>query len=108
MKASANVTASGENTTRQLTIPSGKASGDFDGGRLQDDENPGDTVDVTLDGFREDEWVIEATADAVNGATYQFRVVTSTGAVLDTYTVTPEWTVGSGSTIQFILKRRAG
>lgn len=108
MKASANVTASGENTTRQLTIPSGKASGDFDGGRLQDDENPGDTVDVTLDGFREDEWVIEATANAVDGATYQFRVVTSNGTVLDTYTVTPEWTVGSGSTIQFILKRRAG
>lgn len=108
MKASANVTASGENTTRQLTIPSGKASGDFDGGRLQDDENPGDTVDVTLNGFREDEWVIEATANAVDGATYQFRVVTGTGTVLDTYTVTPEWTVGSGSTIQFIIKRKAG
>lgn len=99
MKASANVTASGENTTRQLTIPAGKASGDFDGGRLQDDENPGDTVDVTLDGFREDEWVIEATANAVNGAIYEFRVVTSTGTVLDTYTVTPVWTVSASGTV---------
>lgn len=97
LKASANITASGENTTRQLSIPSGKASGDFDGGRIQDDENPGDTVDVTISGFREDEWCLEATATATEGAVYQFRLVKSDGSRFVTYTVTPQWTIAAAA-----------
>ncbi len=97
LRASANVTASGENTTRQLTIPAGKSSGNFGGGRLQDDENPGDAVDLALNGFREDEWSLQATAAAVPGAIYEFRLVDSSASVLDTYSVTPSWTIGTGA-----------
>jgi hypothetical protein len=92
MAASSYIAASGENTTRQLEIPSGKIAGDFDGGRIQDDENPGDTVDITLNGFREDEFCIKAVTDAEDGAQYEFRV-TIGGEVPDTITVTPKWTV---------------
>jgi hypothetical protein len=40
------------------------------------------------------EWCIKATAEAVNAEVYEFRV-TKAGVVLDTYTVTPQWTIGS-------------
>jgi hypothetical protein len=95
ISASGNITASGENTTRQLTYPSGKGSGDFDGGRIQDDENPTDTVDVTDGGFREDEWCMQATVDAEDAAQYEFRVLIG-GEVQDTITVTPKWTITGG------------
>lgn len=74
LSASTNVTASGENTTAQLTPPAGKTTADFGGGRLQDDENPGDTVNIDLDEYREDEWSIVPTARAVIGKPYEFRV----------------------------------
>ena len=103
MAASANITASGENTTAQLTAPSGKTTGDFGGGRIQDDENPGDAVDLASDEYREDEWSIAAVdppdgtyLGAQDGETYQFRVLID-GVVVDTYTVTPEWTIGQSS-----------
>jgi len=95
LSASANITASGENTTVQLTAPSGKITTDFDAGRIQDDENPADSVNITADNYTEMEWSIEATADATDAATYDFRV-TVAGTVLDTYSVTPQWTVGAG------------
>lgn len=104
LSASANITASGENTTAQLTAPSGKTTGDFGGGRIQDDENPGDAVDLAADEYREDEWSIEAVAPSDGtylGAqvteTYQFRLLID-GEEIDTYTVTPEWTISSGGT----------
>jgi len=74
MIASGNIAVSGENTTQRLVTPSGKAGGDFDGGRIQDDENPTDTINPTLDGFIEHEWCIEAKPDA-NLVQYQFRVL---------------------------------
>jgi hypothetical protein len=45
LKASSNITASGANTTAQLTAPSGKTTSDFTAGRIQDDENPTDATD---------------------------------------------------------------
>src|SRR5689334_4139275 len=56
LSASSNITASGENTTAQLTAPSGKTTSDFGGGRIQDDENPTDAVDIGSNQYREDEW----------------------------------------------------
>ena len=92
--ASANITASGENTTFQLDAPAGKNTGDFVTGRMQDDENPADAVDITLDDYTELEWSIKATSYAVVGGVYTFRVTTA-GVVLDTYSVTPQWTINA-------------
>lgn len=98
LAASANIAAGGANTTAQLTPPSGKSTGDFGGGRIQDDENPGDAVDLGTDEYREDEWSIEALPAAVDGETYQFRVIRGSGTPIATYTVTPEWTISTGET----------
>lgn len=98
LSASANITASGANTTVQLTAPSGKSTSDFVAGRIQDDENPADTVDITADDYTEMEWSMKANGSVVsNGQIYQFRV-TKNGTVLDTYTLTPEWTIGAANT----------
>lgn len=103
LKDSTNILASGEITTFQLTAPGIKTTGDFGGGRIQDDENPADTVDLGLDEYGEWEWAMEAVAPsdgeylgAQSAETYQFRVVFETETLLDTYTVTPEWTISSG------------
>lgn len=92
LSASTNIAASGENTTFQLTAPATKSTTDFGGGRIQDDENPGDTVDIGADEYREDEWSVEANLDSVYDETYQFRVLTN-GTVIGTYTVDPRLTI---------------
>ena len=43
---SSNVTAGGQVTTAQLTAPFGKTTGDFSVGRMWDDENGTDSVDI--------------------------------------------------------------
>jgi hypothetical protein len=95
LSASGNITASGENTTVQLTAPSGKSTSDFVAGRIQDDENPADAINITADDYTEVEWCMQATANAANDDVYQFRV-TANGVALNTYSVTPQWTIGSG------------
>lgn len=95
LRDSVNIPASGANTTAQLTPPSGKTTGDFGGGRIQDDENPGDVVDVGADEYREDEWCFEALPNSVDGETYQFRVLVD-DALPDTILVTPELTIEAG------------
>lgn len=98
LSASANIAASGANTTAQLTPPSGKSTSDFVTGRIQDDENPADAVDITSDDYTELEWSLKANGSvATNGQIYQFRV-TSNGTPLTTYTVTPQWTIGTANT----------
>jgi hypothetical protein len=89
MSLSANIAASGENTTAQLTAPT---SGSFGGGRIQDDENPADTVDIGDDEFFEDEWCIEALANSVYDETYLFRVLVGASPA-ETITVIPGLTV---------------
>jgi len=64
MKASPYIAASGENTSAQLSAPAGKSTADFGGGRIQDDENPGDAVDLAEDEYREDEWNGHAPVDS--------------------------------------------
>lgn len=97
LNASSNITASGENTTAQLTAPSGKTTGDFVAGRIQDDENPADSVDIGADQYTEMEWSIIASSTAQVDDVYQFRV-TNNGTALNTYTVTPEWTIAATGT----------
>lgn len=93
LAASSNITASGDNTTALLTAPSGKTTGDFVTGRMQDDENPADAIDITTDNYTELEWSIAATSFASSTQVYQFRT-TVAGTALDTYTVTPQMTIG--------------
>lgn len=96
MSASANITASGENTTAQLTAPSGKTTSDFTTGRMQDDENPADAIDIASGNYTELEWSLTATDATSPGDVYHFRV-TKAGTALDTYTVTPTWTIPSAA-----------
>ena len=49
--SSSNITASGEATTALLTPPSGKTTGDFTIGRMWDDENGTDLVDIGASSF---------------------------------------------------------
>lgn len=105
LSASGNIAASGANTTFQLAAPAGKTTGDFGGGRIQDDENPADSVDLGIDEYGEWEWAIEGRTPpdgtylgAQDGETYQFRILVE-GSPPDTVSVTPEWTIGGGLTV---------
>lgn len=84
------IATSGENTTAQLT----GGTGSFAPGRIQDDENPADPVDIGSGGNTELEWCVKATDAVATNDVYEFRV-TVNGVVLNTYTVTPLWTIGT-------------
>lgn len=92
LSPSSNIAASGANTSAQLTAPSGKNTGDFVTGRIQDDENPADAINITADDYTELEWSIKATNAAAVDEVYQFRV-TVAGTAFNTYTVTPQMTI---------------
>lgn len=96
VSASSNITAGGDATTAQLTAPSGKTTGDFVTGRMWDDENGTDAIDITTDDYTELEWCLQAQSPAVDTDYFEFRVYAGSSA-LDTYTVTPKWTLGSGA-----------
>jgi len=101
LSLSPNIAASGENTTFQLAAPATKTTGDFGGGRIQDDENPTDTVDLDEDEYREDEWCMEALPKSLAEQTYQFRVLINS-EVIDTYTVDPRWTISIARRVMVI------
>lgn len=90
---SANITAGGEATTARLTAPSGKTTSDFTTGRRWDDENGSDSLDIAADFYTEVEWCLRAQAPAVNTDYWDFRVYAGADP-LDTYGVTPRWTLG--------------
>ena len=71
VSASANITSSGEATTALLTAPSGKTTADFSVGRMWDDENGTDLVDI-------------AGGPVVNDYDETDRVVTITATVTST------------------------
>jgi hypothetical protein len=98
--SSANISSGGATaTTAQLTAPSGKSSGtDFQAGEISDDTNALPALDLASDKYTELEWCITAVSGvAANGDVYQFRV-TINGTAIDTYTVTPQWTIGTSGT----------
>lgn len=91
MKASTNI-SDNEATTRQLSTPSGKDVSDFLAGKAVDVSNPVEPINLEATDFTEVEWSIEATADAVGGETYEFRV-TDNGTPVNGYLETPEITI---------------
>jgi hypothetical protein len=100
---SANIADTGEATTARLTAPASKTTGDFDTGRRWDAENGTDSTDITTDNYSEFEWLVALSATPVASDYYDFRVYAGSSA-LDTYTVTPRWSIpGSGG---LLLRRR--
>lgn len=99
LSPSTHIGASGENTTAQLTAPSGKTTSDFTAGRIQDDENPADPVDIGDGGYTELEWCFKVIDGITDGKAYEFRV-TRAGVALNTYSVTPKLTVGQAGTTE--------
>ncbi len=106
ISATANIGASGAATTFQLIPPNGKTSASFIAGRIQDDENPSDAVDIGNNQYTEFEWTLVFTSSATTGDTYQFRI-TANGTALDTYTRLPQWTIGLPSPLKIIFGRGA-
>jgi hypothetical protein len=98
MTASSSGTNNPEGTSVFLRI---RSSWNFVVGRVQDDKNPADAVTITTGGYTELEWSLGATGVVENGDVYQFRV-TADGTPLDTYTVTPQWTISHPTAV--ILK----
>lgn len=92
ISTSANITAGGEATTARLTAPSGKTTSDFTTGRRWDDENGTDTIDIASDFYTEVEWSLTLKDGLTPADYFDFRVYAADVA-LDTYTVTPRWTV---------------
>lgn len=92
---SGNIAAGGEATTARLTAPSGKTTSNFTTGRRWDDENGTDSIDIASGYYTELEWAV-ALKSGISDTTYYELRVYNVDAVLDTYTVTPRWTVGAG------------
>jgi hypothetical protein len=92
LSPSSNISDAGEATTAQLTPPAGKA-GSFTTGEINDVVNPADPVDIADNYYTELEWCLKATDVAQYGQVYEFRV-TANGNPLNTYSVTPRWTIG--------------
>lgn len=108
--ASANITAGGEATTARLTAPGAKTSSDFTTGRRWDDENGSDSIDIAEDFYTELEWSVFIASSAADNDFYDFRVYAG-AAPLDTYTVTPRWTVdegGGSSPVRAIIQQLMG
>jgi hypothetical protein len=93
---SSSVASGGEATTARLTAPSGKTTGDFTIGRRWDDENGSDSIDIGDDKYTELEWILSTQGLATNDYV-EFRVYDGDTA-LDTYTVTPKWTIETTGT----------
>ncbi len=84
-----------EATTVQLTAPSGKTTGDFLTGKMCESVNPMSTYTPSgTSKYTEFEVCVQATANAVNSGTYEFRM-TNAGTVFTTITETPTWTIGN-------------
>ncbi len=92
------IAPSGENTTAQLTPPSGKTTAEFHPGRIQDDHNPSAIVDIGIDQYTEFEWSIRSTPIAELGQTYEFRV-TRNGIPLNSYDQIPTAFIAGGAAV---------
>jgi hypothetical protein len=105
LKLSDNIATGGTTaTTRQLNIPSGKASGDFEAGTIADDTNPLASFNPGSAKFSEWEICVEVIDALTNdNDEIEFRL-TNVGTALSSYTVTPKWTIGtSGQSVVPIL-----
>jgi hypothetical protein len=93
---SSNIASGGEDTTTYgMTAPSGKSGADFTTGRRWDNENGIDALTIAVDDWTKVAWAISPISGiVVDAEQYEFRLVAD-GVVLDTYTVTPKWTIGT-------------
>jgi len=89
--------ADSDTTTAQLAAPSGKTTADFVAGEMCESSNPAPAIDITTDDYTEIEWCLKASSNASNGQIYDFRV-TKAGSALNTYGVSPQWTIGTPGT----------
>jgi hypothetical protein len=95
LATSSNIAAGGTTaTTAQLTPPGAKTTAAFQAGLVSDDTNPLPSLDLALATYTELEWCLRATGPAADGDVYQFRVTVG-GIDLTTYSVTPQWTIGT-------------
>lgn len=87
-----------DKTIALMAAPSGKTTGNFVEGRLSDDTNPLPAITIASTEYTEVEFCVIADSDVVDDTdVIQFRI-TDNGSALDTYSVTPQWTIGtSGS-----------
>jgi hypothetical protein len=81
-------------TTFQLTPPSGKTTADFQTGKISDDTNPVPSLDLASGKYTELEFSVQASNSVSNNQIFQFRI-SSGGTALDSYSVTPQWTIGA-------------
>lgn len=92
---SSNIAAGGVATTARMDPPSGKTTSSFVTGRMWDDENGSDSIDVTNNAYTELAWMIRVLNEySSSGDSFDFRV-TVDGTPLDSYGVTPKWTIGT-------------
>lgn len=107
---SPNIASGGEATTDYgMTAPAGKSGAEFFTGRRWDDENGVDSLTPSADGWTKIAWAIIADPLVVqNGEQYEFRIIAN-GAPLNTYNVTPQWTIGTaGALVVNPLSGRGG
>jgi hypothetical protein len=99
LAASSNISAGGQPTTFQLTVPVGKTSSNFTTGRIWDDENGSDSIDILSAGYTEVEWSIKALASQGASNTQQYNLrVTDAGTQLNSYNTSAIWTIGALAT----------
>jgi hypothetical protein len=98
LKLSDNIPSGGTTaTTRQLTIPSGKAAGDYEAGKITDDTNPLASFNPGSGKFSEWEVCIETIAALLNtGDQIKIRL-SNAGVALDSYTHEAIWEIGAGA-----------
>jgi hypothetical protein len=98
LKLSTNIPAGGTTaTTRQLTIPSGKAAGDYEAGKITDDTNPLASFNPGSAKFSEWEVCIEGIS-ALLSTGDQLRIsMSNAGVALDSYTHEAIWEIGAGA-----------
>jgi hypothetical protein len=107
ISTSSNITAGGEATTARLTAPTGKTTSDFVTGRRWDDENGTDSIDITTDDYTEVEFPITLRTGLTDTTYFDFRMYNADVAI-NTYTVTPRWTVASVTTATGTLNKTLG
>ncbi len=92
--SSSNIPNNGTSTTVQLSAPSGKTTSSFMAGILQDDGNPASSTSISANKYSEFEWCFQFNSLAIENDIYDFRI-TKKGAVLSTYSVSPQITIGT-------------
>ena len=90
LASSPNISAGGvDSTTAQLIPPTGKSSvTDFTIGKIQDDINPTQIIDIANDDYTELEWSIHVAPHITQGTVFEFRV-TKSGIAFDNYSTIP-------------------